>query len=246
MKAEAPGPQQRPFHRSADVYDIIYQWLPYAEQADRIAELVRERRPEARSLLEVACGTGRYLVELQRHFSVIEGLDVEAAMLDIARERLPDVPLHEGDMRTFDVGRTFDVVVCLFSSIGYMTTREDLTAALRNMRRHLVPGGVMVIDPWFTPDAWIDGHVGGSLERGEDVVVGRLSHGTVDGTVSVMDAHHLVGRQGRGVEHYVERHVMGLFTDEQYVEVFGELGLDAERLDDLAWMDRNRYVAVAK
>lgn len=245
MSTDALEPQPRPFHLSADVYDLIYQWLPYAEQADRIAELVRERRPGARSLLEVGCGTGRYLVELRRHFSVIEGLDVEPAMLDLARRRLPDVPLHLGDMRTFDLGRTFEVVACLFSSIGYMTTRDDLVAAIDTMRRHLVAGGVMVIDPWYTPEAWIDGHVGASLQQGDDVVVARLSHGGVDGNLSVMDAHHLVGRQGIGVEHYVERHVMGLFTDEQYMEVFAELALDAERLDDLDWMGRNRYVAVA-
>ena len=245
MSGGAPAPRQRPFHLSADVYDVIYQHLPYVEQADRIAELVRQWMPAARSLLEVGCGTGRYLVELGRYFSV-EGLDVEPAMLDVARTRLADVPLHEGDMRTFDLGRTFDVIACLFSSIGYMTTRAGLAAAVENMRRHLVPGGVMVIDPWFTPEAWIDGHVGGSLERRDDVVVGRLSHGTVDGNVSVMEAHHLVGRQGRGVEHYVERHVMGLFTDEQYMDIFAELGLDAERLDDLVWMGRNRYVAVAR
>lgn len=234
-----------PFTLSADVYDVIYQWLPYAEQADRIAELVRERRPGARTLLEVGCGTGRYLVELRRHFSVVEGLDVEPAMLDVARRRLPQVPLHRGDMRTFDIGRRFDAVVCLFSSIGYMRTRTDLVAAIDTMRRHLVAGGVMVIDPWFTPEAWVDGHVGGSLERGDDVIVCRLTHGTVDGNVSVMEAHHLVGRQGRGVEHYVERHVMGLFTNEQYMDVFAELGVAADRLDDLAWMGRGRYVAEA-
>jgi SAM-dependent methyltransferase len=198
----------------------------------------------AHSLLEVGCGTGRYLQELRRHFSV-EGLDVEPAMLDIARQRLPDVPLHEGDMRTFDLGRPFDAVMCLFSSIGYMTTREDLAAALGNMRRHLVPGGVMVIDPWFTPDAWIERHIGAGLDERGDLVVARLSHGTSDGRISVMDMHHLVGRKGVGVDHYVERHVMGLFTDEEYMDVFAEVGLAAERLDDLAWMDRNRYVAVA-
>lgn len=235
----------QPFSASAAVYDLIYRHLPYAEQADRIAGLVRERTPGAQTLLEVGCGTGRYLEELRRHFSVW-GLDIEPAMLDLARTRLPDVPLHEADMRTFELARTFDVVVCLFSSIGYMTTRHDLVAALGNMRRHLVPGGVMVIDPWFTPDAWVHGHVGTTFEEGDGLVVARLSYGSSDGAVSVMDMHHLVGARGVGVEHYVERHVMGLFTDEQYMDAFAEVGLDARRLDDLAWMGRNRYVAVAK
>ncbi len=235
---------QPPFTVSAEVYDVIYQDLPYAEQADRIAELVRERLPGATSLLEVGCGTGRYMVELGRHFAV-EGVDVGSEMLDLARRRLPSAQLHHGDMRTFDLARPFDVVACLFSSIGYMTTRADLAAAIGNMLRHLVPGGVMVIDPWFTPDAWIEGHIGVDLERRDDVVVVRLSHGTVDGRVSVTDMHHLVGRQGHGVGHYVERHVMGLFTDAEYMALFAEFDMEAVRLDDLAWSGRNRYVAVA-
>lgn len=68
---------------------------------------------------------------------------------------MPNIPLHEADMRTFDLGRTFDVVTCLFSSIGYFTELDDMQAAIGNMASHLAPGGVLIVEPWIHPDGWV-------------------------------------------------------------------------------------------
>jgi SAM-dependent methyltransferase len=73
-------------------------------------------------------------------------------MLEVAVGRLPGVPLHEVDMLTMDLGRRFDAVTCLFSSIGYAHTPERLQAAVATMARHLEPGGVLVLEPWLWPD----------------------------------------------------------------------------------------------
>ncbi len=55
-------------------------------------------------------------------------------------------------MTACDLGRTFDIVTCLFSAIGYVKTLDNLTRAVQCMVHHLTPGGVLVIEPWFTPD----------------------------------------------------------------------------------------------
>ena len=75
-------------------------------------------------------------------------------MLEVARARHPEITFHQGDMRTFDLGRRFDVVTCLFSSIGYLRSPSDLRAAVINMARHLQPGGVLIIEPWLTEETW--------------------------------------------------------------------------------------------
>src|ERR687886_1611570 len=124
------------FARSARFYDAVYSWKDYAGEAERIHELVQARKPGATSLLDVACGTGAHLAELRGRYRC-EGLDLDPDLLAVARERLPDVPLHEGDMRDFDLGRRFDAVTCLFSSIGYMQTVEELEGAVTAMARHL-------------------------------------------------------------------------------------------------------------
>ena len=80
------------------------------------------RARPARALLDVACGTGKHLERLAQDHSV-EGMDLDAALLELALRRLPGVPLHQADMTSFELGRRFDAVVCLFSSIGYVKTR---------------------------------------------------------------------------------------------------------------------------
>src|SRR5438067_67243 len=146
------------FTRSAQLYDAIYSFKDYEGEATRLDELIRERKPDARTLLDVACGTGKHLEYLRTRYDV-EGLDLDPELLAIARERLPDVPLHEGDMRDFDLGRRFDAVTCLFSAIGYMLTVEELAAAVASMARHLEPGGVLLVEPWLEPEAVVTPHV---------------------------------------------------------------------------------------
>src|SRR5215831_7656571 len=105
------------FDRTAHVYDLLYSFKDYEAEARDLVTLIRDRNPEAGSLLDVACGTGRHLELLQASFPDVAGVDLDAGLLDVARGRLPDVVLTQADMRTFDLGRTFDAVTCLFSSV---------------------------------------------------------------------------------------------------------------------------------
>jgi ubiquinone/menaquinone biosynthesis C-methylase UbiE len=107
-------------------------------------------------LLDVACGTGRHLEFLSTSMQCV-GVDIEPALLVIAQRRCPTVTFAPADMRALDLGRTFDVVTCLFSSIGYMATAEDLHQSIRSMSSHLRPGGLLIIEPWFHPETWTAG-----------------------------------------------------------------------------------------
>jgi len=124
------------YGRSADAYDLIYDGIggDYAAEAAEVTALVRARRPAARTLLDVACGTGGHLVHLREQFAV-EGVELSSHMATRARARLGAVVVHEGDMRTFALGRRFDAVTCLFSSIGYARTPEDLGQTGRGAHR---------------------------------------------------------------------------------------------------------------
>ena len=217
------------FSRTAHLYDAIYSFKDYAAEATRLRELVEEREPGARTWLDVACGTGKHLAAL-RAWSEVEGVDVDPALLAVARERLPDVPLHEGDMTTLDLGREFDVVTCLFSSIGYVVTRERLAAAGAALARHVAPGGLLVVEPWLTPDGYVPHHLGAVFVDEPELKVARVNVAGALTDPLVMDMHYLVGTPA-GVEHVVERHELGMFTREEYVGAVGAAGLDAEWLD---------------
>src|SRR5512135_455420 len=101
------------FTKSAEFYDALYHFKDYSATSMQLHALIQQYNPGAKTLLDVACGTGRHLEHLQKYYQV-EGLDLSPEMLVIARGRCPEVPLHQGNMVDFRLGRTFDVVTCLF------------------------------------------------------------------------------------------------------------------------------------
>jgi SAM-dependent methyltransferase len=216
------------FTETAELYDLFYDWKDYAAEAERVHELVATRAPQARSLLDVACGTGRHLEHLRRWYAV-EGLDLDDGLLAVARRRLPDVPFHARDMRTFDLGRRFDVVTCLFGSIGYVQTVDAMRTAIARMAYHLAPGGLLVLDPWLTPDAFDPMHLGRVVTVSRpDLEAVRLNDSRVEDGASVMDFHYLVARPGQPMQHLVETHALGLFTEAEYRAALEAAGLVVE------------------
>jgi SAM-dependent methyltransferase len=134
----------------AEVYDLLYaegHGKDYQAEAAELATLIRHRCPQARSLLDVACGTGGHLLHLRRHFDHAEGLELSAPMRARAAAKLPGVPIHGGDLRDFHLSRRFDAVTCLFSAIGYVRDLHELRGGVRTMTAHLNPGGVLVVEP---------------------------------------------------------------------------------------------------
>ena len=230
------------FSRSARLYDAVYASIRnYPREAAELDRLIQERSPGARTLLDVACGTGAHLEHLTGY--KVEGLDLDPEMLGVARERLPNVPLHEGDVADFDLGKRFDAVVCMFSSIGYVRTEERLRSAVASMARHLEPGGVLVVEPWLSPEAWVDRHVGAVFVDEPELKIARMNVGEREGNLSIFEFEYLVGTPN-GLERFNERHELGLFTVEQYLEAFRAAGLEVDH-DPEGPMGRGLYIASA-
>ena len=230
------------YARSARYYDAIYSFKDYAAEAAAVSARIRAHRPDAATLLDVACGTGAHLVHFAREYR-IEGIDLSEEQLAVARTRLPGVELHQGDMTTFDLGKTFDAVTCMFSSIGYVGTLEGLDAAVGHMAAHLAPRGVLVVEPWLQPDAFEDGHLSTLFVEEPDIAVARMSISHKERRRSWFDMEHLVG-SADGVEHFVEHHELGLFTVEEQIAAFERAGLRVEH-DPEGPMGRGLYVGVA-
>jgi ubiquinone/menaquinone biosynthesis C-methylase UbiE len=230
------------FRKTARFYDAIYSWKDYRTEVDRLDRLIRERNREAGTLLDVACGTGKHL-ELLRDAYEVEGVDLDPEMLAVAHQRLPGIPLHEGDMTSFDLGKRFDVVTCLFSSVAYARTPDRLTSTVAAMARHLEPGGVLVVEPFFPPDQWEEGHLHAIFVDEEELKISRISLSGPAAPEITMSFHYLVGAP-ENVTYFTEDHTVGLFTHQHYVEAFRAAGLEPEH-DGEGLMGRGLYVAVA-
>jgi SAM-dependent methyltransferase len=233
------------FSESGELYDAIYgAFKDYAAEAAKVVVLLRTLHPGARTILDVGCGTGEHAKHLhETHGLEVDGLDLDAGLLAVARRKRPGARFFEADMCRFDLGRRYDVVTCLFSSIGYVRTPERLTAALRCFAEHLEPGGAIVVEPWFAPGVLREGPGPVAEAACGDTRVQRTSHLTVRGRISclVFDYEMCDGSGARSVR---EVHELGLFTREDMLSGFEAAGLRAS-FDPVGLTGRGLYTARA-
>lgn len=224
------------FSKSAKFYNALYASMgkDYVAETQKVHQIIQEhKRSSGNTLLEVACGTGIHASILRENYQV-EGLDLDAEMLAVAQQDHPEIPFRQADMVDFELGKEFDVITCLFSSIGYVKTKKRLNKAIQTMTKHLLPGGVLIVEPWFSPDQWQFGRVFALFVDQPDLKISRMSLGGIKSYLSILDFHYMVGTPQR-IETFTERHELGLFTHEEYLEAFRKARLevvhDPEGLD---------------
>jgi ubiquinone/menaquinone biosynthesis C-methylase UbiE len=123
--------------------------------------LAREAAARGQAVLELACGTGRVTLPIAREGIEVVGLDNAAAMLDVARRKAAaedlDVTWVEADMRDFDLGRRFGLVIIPYRSFLHLLTDADQAACLDAVYRHLLPGGRFATNFFAPPVATAGG-----------------------------------------------------------------------------------------
>jgi SAM-dependent methyltransferase len=215
------------YERQAMYYDAIYesQGKDYKKESEQIYGVIeKHKKTSGKRILDVGCGTGGHFSYLKDWYSV-EGLDIDENMLGVARNRFPDVLFHLGSMVDFHLNDQFDAITCLFSAIGYTKTVEAMRQSVATMARHLIKGGVLVVEPWFAPDQWNVGVVHSAFVDKPDLKIARINVSERDGNISIINFHFLVGSEGK-VEHFTERHELGLFTVDEYTQAFKDAGLE--------------------
>ena len=213
------------YQHSAEFFDIRYAHKDYASEVAVFRKLVDRLHPGAASLLDVACGTGRHVEHLRSRYRV-EGLDLNPRLLTIARARLDDVPLHEADMASFSLKRSFDVVTCFFASIAYLHGLERLRDSISSMAAHVAPGGILFLEPWLTPSVYRENEVVHNFRRTSERAVSWMYVMRRQGPLAVWDIHWLVGSPEGGVAHFVEREELSLFTTAECEDAMRDAGLD--------------------
>jgi SAM-dependent methyltransferase len=212
---------------SGEVYDLIYANKDYAGEAAKLKAIIDARlKSGGNDLLEAACGTGSYIGPLSEHF-VVDGFDLAAEQVAEAQKRFPDKHIFQADMTDFETDKTYDVVACLFSSIGYLTTKEELDKAIANMARATKPGGLVLVEPWLHSRMFKSGHVSVESNSNEKMAVSRVGVSSQEGNVSVLSMHHMVGTAD-GVEHFMETHRLAMHSDEDFADAFAKAGLQLE------------------
>lgn len=231
----------------ARFYDAIYAAMGRDVEAEveRLEAVWSDLGLAPTTVLDVSCGTGVHLEAMRARGLAVVGTDVSAGMLAVARERLPDVELVEADFLELDLGRTFDAVTSMFSSIGH-AGRAGLDRAVENLAAHVAAGGGLFIEPWVTSERLRpEPSYHATSAEVDGAAVSRTTRSTiVDGDVHLEFGWTVADAAGLRFE--VESMVVEVVPQQQLLEAVARAGLEPSWVDDHGWGERRGLVVGLK
>jgi SAM-dependent methyltransferase len=217
------------------LYDELAEWWPLLsppeEYASEAAEYLRVLRETVDGpldeVLELGSGGGNNASHLKRDLRLTL-VDRSEGMLAVSRRLNPECEHVAGDMRSVRLGRTFDAVF-VHDAIAYLTTEEDLRAAIVTAVEHCRPGGAVLVVPDFVAESFAEGTESGGHD-GADRALRYLEWwwdpDPSDRTHVADFAYMLRGPDGT-VEVRHDRHVCGLFPRGTWLGLLADAGVDA-------------------
>ena len=216
-------------------YNLLYQDKDYAGEAQYVRGLIERHAPQARTVLDLGCGTGRHDLLLARMGYQVTGVDRSAEMLAIAGAQTPAGPpspslsFAQGDIRSVRLGTQFDVVVSLFHVMSYLTSNQDLSAAFATVRAHLKPGGVFIFDCWYGPAVLTD-RPAVRVKRLEDaaIAITRLAEPVLHPNENLVEVNYQIFERDKAtgaVAQLKESHLMRYLFRPEIELLLGEAGL---------------------
>jgi SAM-dependent methyltransferase len=216
------------------LYGDLAKWWPllsspddYAEEADVYRALLTgaAQFPVA-TVLELGSGGGNNASHLKKHFELTL-VDKSPGMLKVSRRLNPECEHRLADMRTVRLGELFDAVF-VHDAVSYLTTEEDLRAAVRTAFAHCRPGGVALFVPdhlkeTFQPGSSHGGHDGDG--RGMRYLEWTRDPNPDDATY-VTDFAYLLQDDAAGTSVLYDRHLCGLFSGDQWLRILREEGFE--------------------
>jgi len=139
----------------ANQYDSFYKDKDYFGECNLIEELINTFcNFDCKLLLDLGCGTGNHSIELSRRGFSVTGIDLSQEMINLAIAKTinnnnSNSPVWIcNDLTKFDTGVKYDVAVMMFAVVGYITKNEELIIGLKNIRKHLKIGSLLICDFW--------------------------------------------------------------------------------------------------
>ncbi len=226
----------------AHLWPIISPPEEYMVEAQEWLEVIRARvgtgrdsAPGLPTLLELGCGGGHLLSHLTEHF-ITEAVDVSPQMLEISQRLNPQTLHHVGDMRDIRLGREFDVVA-IHDAINYMTTEDDLRAAIVTAEVHLNPGGLVLLAPDCIRETFTGPRVVEWTREAEDRSVTFIEYmgKPRPASTTIESVFVFVIDEDGEIRVEVDRHTGGLFPTETWLNLLDAAGLDAEYIQTNAY-----------
>lgn len=232
----------------ASVYDRMQYDVDYDFWIDGIVNIVKEHNRNAKSMLELACGTGTLSIGISKKGFLMEGIDISEDMLTIAQAKAYEsgakVRYYHQDMITFNTRKKYDAIFCMCDGMNYVTCDDDMRKVFANISSHLNPEGILIFDL-------------SSKYKLSEVIGNHTFAETFEDEAYIWenefdDAHHLLRftftlfkNDGEGYVRHEENHVQRAYEIEEIKELakehfelqsildgdtFGTLEFDANRI----------------
>ena len=240
--------QKKMYSNLAKYYDIIHSdatWKDYKGDSQKIHKVIQQyKKTQGNNLLDVACGTGNHIKYLKRQYN-ITGLDFHKEMLDIARNKFPNIKFLQRDMTSFNLNKKYDIITCLFGSIAYAKTYSNLEKVIDCFSKHLKSGGVVIIEPFISPDKWEDGCVDLRTVDRPGLKISRVSFSYTQNKLKITDMRYTIATKD-GIKEIKEKHETGLFAIDKFLNIMKNKGFKAKHITKGWTPARGLYICVKK
>ncbi len=235
--------QPKLYTELAGWWQLVSPTEHYADEATFFAGLFRAGN--AGTVLELGCGGGNVAWFLKKDFALTLP-DLSDAMLAESKKQNPELEHIEGDMRTLRLGRTFDGVL-IHDAIMYLTSEQDLRAALLTAYEHCKPGGVAVIVPDFVAETFKPTTEHEGQDAGGRSV--RYLEWTWDADPDDTEVNNefiLVLKEGDELRVVVDHQIVGVFPRETWLGLLRDVGFEAETIEDPSGEGEREEIFVAR
>lgn len=232
------------YRKLASYYDLIYSWKDYQKESTTILRLIQKnKKSKGKTLLEVGCGTGHHLQYFKKKFDCT-GIDINDEIIQVAKKKVKGVQFKQGNMIQFDLNQQFDAITCLFSAIGYVKTYQNLEKTINTMSKHLVQGGVIIIEPWFSKKKFKTGKPILTTYQDKNIKIARMSISEVKGNISTLHMQYLIAQKNKPIQHVTDHHELGLFETQKTLQYLKKAGINATFQQDGLMKDRGLFVGI--
>jgi len=139
-----------PYSELAYIYDDVMSHVDYYTWAKFVNDIVKRIPGDHINVLDVACGTGNLLMELEAYDYQLWGIDNSYTMLKKFKEKLDrnsaKIPVWQSNMIAFHSKMKFDVILCLYDSFNYIQYKDDWHKFFNSVSDCLVDNGLLIFD----------------------------------------------------------------------------------------------------
>lgn len=215
-------------------YDLLYSDKDYKGEVDYVNKLIKENTSNAKTLLDMGCGTGVHAEIFCDKGYIVHGIDLSDDMLKTAETRRKGkeerLIFSHSNIQDLNLNKKFDAVVSLFHVMSYQNSNNELIKAFEVAKDHLKDGGIFIFDFWYGPAVLTDLPVT-RVKRlnGEKVAVTRIAEPLIHSDVNIADVNYDIFIENLDTKEIFEKtelHKMRYFFDTELELICDQVGFD--------------------